>query len=242
MTHKRTLEDIRTFYQLMDELKKQLVGIRTLNTANGKIPWPKRGVYFFFEPGETRSTSGVGPRVVRIGTHGLIQNSKSTLWGRLRNHKGLTNGQFPDGGNHRGSVFRNHVGEALINKQNRRGPETSTWGRDHNITPENKILEYPLEREVSQHIRSMPFVWLAVDDLPGPESMRGYIERNAIALLSNFNRQNNPIDPPSETWLGNWAARSFIRESGLWNVNHVAEAYDPKLLNYMQDHIMKMKI
>ena len=47
---------------------------------------------------------------------------------------------------------------------------------------------------MSTVIGAMPFLWLAVDDEPGAESLRGDIERNAIALLSNFGKQ--PVDPP----------------------------------------------
>jgi hypothetical protein len=39
-------------------------------------------------------------------------------------------------------------------------------------------------------------LWLSVDDEPGPQSLRGCIERNAIALLSNYGKL--PIDPPSD--------------------------------------------
>jgi hypothetical protein len=60
--------------------------------------------------------------------------------------------------------------------------------------------EEAAEREVSRIIRAMPFVWLAVDDAPGPDSLRGYIERNSIALLSNLGRP--PLDPPSSGWRG----------------------------------------
>jgi hypothetical protein len=72
----------------------------------------------------------------------------------------------------------------------------------------------------------MPFLWVRVDDEAGPSSLRGYLERNAIALLSNYNCQDAPIDPPSVQWLGRWAANEQIQGSGLWNVNHVAEGYD----------------
>ncbi|MGH9428328.1 MAG: hypothetical protein ACRD2L_18745 [Terriglobia bacterium] len=48
---------------------------------------------------------------------------------------------------------------------------------------------------VTHYISAMPFLWLQIDDKPGPNSMRGMIERNAIALLSNY--AGNPIDPPS---------------------------------------------
>ena len=74
----------------------------------------------------------------------------------------------------------------------------------------------------------MPFLWLAVEDEPGPQSLRGYIERNAIALLSNYSRRT--LDPPSETWLGRRCNRERVRNSGLWNSNHVDETFDPGFL------------
>jgi hypothetical protein len=42
----------------------------------------------------------------------------------------------------------------------------------------------------------MPFLWIAIDDEPGAKSLRGYVERNAIALLSNFEKE--PLDAPME--------------------------------------------
>jgi hypothetical protein len=75
----------------------------------------------------------------------------------------------------------------------------------------------------------MPFLWLAVEDEAGPESQRGYIERNSIALLSNYNRA--PLDPPSPGWLGFHCNREKVRNSGLWNSSHVDETYDPEFLD-----------
>jgi hypothetical protein len=74
------------------------------------------------------------------------------------------------------------------------------------------IGEVELEREVSRYIGVMSFVWISVDDAPGEESLRGYIERNAIALLSNYNKP--PIDPPSANWLGHHCNRKKVRQSG----------------------------
>ena len=33
-------------------LKKKVGGARTLAACSGKLSWPRRGVYFFMEPGE----------------------------------------------------------------------------------------------------------------------------------------------------------------------------------------------
>ena len=90
---------------------------------------------------------------------------------------------------------------------------------------------------VSEYIRKMPFLWLEIDDEPGPYSMRGYIERNAIALVSNFNFQRESIDPPSENWLGLYAKSEKVNKSGMWNSNHVDEDYDPDFLNNFEELI-----
>jgi hypothetical protein len=65
------------------------------------------------------------------------------------------------------------------------------------------------------------------------------IERGAIGLLS---RLVNPLsDPPSPGWLGHHAFAPQIRASGLWNVNHVNERYDPVFLDVLAGHIGMIK-
>jgi hypothetical protein len=63
--------DAERFYEILEGLERRLGGTRTLVGCTAASGWPPRGVYFFFEPGETRSISGSGPRVVRVGTHAL---------------------------------------------------------------------------------------------------------------------------------------------------------------------------
>ena len=153
------------------------------------MTWPARGVYFFREAGENRSDRGDGPRAVWVGTHALKPGGSTTLWGRLSTHRGQV---CSGGGNHRGSIFRLIVGTALIACDGHKFP---TWGDGRSAAKDTKAAEIELKRVVSEVIRAMPFVWLSVDDEPGPASVRGKIERNAIALLSNFNKP--PLDPPS---------------------------------------------
>ena len=185
--------------------------------------WPKRGVYFFHEQGEFRSDTGDGPRVIRVGTHALKAGSRTKLWTRLSQHKGeLKTG----GGNHRGSIFRLIVGAALINRERLTFP---TWGDGNTANTDIRSSELALERLVSQVIANMCFLWLAIEDEAGPESRRGYIERNSIALLSNYNKAG--LDPPSQGWLGHHSDRERVRKSGLWNQNHVDEVYDLAFLD-----------
>ena len=84
--------------------------------------------------------------------------------------------------------------------------------------------EQEVEQLVSEVIRAMPFIWLAIDDEPGTGSLRGYIERNAIALLSNHDRE--ALDCHSGGWLGCYCYSERVKSSGLWNQNHVEEQYD----------------
>lgn len=225
------LNDIIRFYALMERLESCVGGKRMLATCDGRMDWPPRGVYFFFEDREVRSTSGVGPRVVRVGTHALSCGSRRTLWQRLREHRGPLREKYADGGNHRASIFRLHVGTAIINRDEMHGEGVESWGIGNSGT-EFREAEHWIEKMVSDHIREMPFLWLDVDDDPGPESLRAHIERNVIALLSNYphvgssDESTKCIDPPSTQWLGGWAKSDRVRKSGLWNANHVDKDYD----------------
>ena len=215
--------DLEQFYSLLDKLDARTAGPRRLSNCTGRMPWPGRGVYFFMEPGEVRSGSGTGPRVVRVGTHALIAGSGTTLWRRLYQHRGPAR---PGGGNHRGSVFRLIVGTALVGRGRFDCP---TWGEGQTAPRDVRDREFELERVVSKAIGEMPLLWLGIGDAPGPDSLRGYIESHAIALLSHYGKPT--IDPPSRSWLGHHCDRAKVRESGLWNSEHVDERYDPGFLD-----------
>jgi hypothetical protein len=87
-----------------------------------------------------------------------------------------------------------------------------------------------LERTVSEYVGRMPFLWLEADDEPRSSSVRSYIEKNSIGLLSRA----TVVDPPSLQWLGHSAADERIRSSGLWNVNCVGDGYDPRFLDVLE--------
>ena len=211
---------------MLDQLEKNIGGARTLAACSGRMDWPRRGVYFFREAGEYRADTGRKPRIVRVGTHALREGAATTLWTRLSQHKGQ---RSTGGGNHRGSIFRLIVGVALIGRDRRQSP---TWGRGHTARSAVRNDERALECDVSTAMGNMPFLWLALEDEAGPESRRGYIERNSIALLSNYKKP--PIDPPSQHWLGHHCDRDRVRNSGLWNSNHIDERYDPVFLDELE--------
>ena len=81
----------------------------------------------------------------------------------------------------------------------------SSWGRGSNAPREVRFAERPLEESVSDYVGGMTLVFLPVPDAAGPDSARGVIERNSIALLSNFVEPT--ADAASPTWLGHHCGR-----------------------------------
>jgi hypothetical protein len=234
MTGRR--EALDRLYDLLADLEVRCGGKRTLAGCDAARGWPARGVYFFFEYGEARE-DGHTPRVVRVGTHAL-RPSVTTLWNRLAQHKGNARGARPGGGSHRGSIFRLHVGSALLARGDWPAGLRASWGVGSTAPSTVRADEYALERLVSAHIGAMPFLWVAVGDAPGPGSDRGVIEAGTIALLSNYDRP--VIDPPSPNWLGHQARSERIRSSGLWNVNHVLAHANGRSLELLSQYVTRM--
>ena len=116
LTPPKPEKDIQRLYEIFANLE-QATGKRILRTCDGRMNWPHRGVYFFFEKGEKRR-DGVTARVVRVGTHALDPGGRGKLWNRLRLHRGPLSG----GGDHRSSIFRKHVGGALLDRDERMRP------------------------------------------------------------------------------------------------------------------------
>ena len=142
---------------------------------------------------------------------------------------------MPGGGNHRGSIFRLHVGTALLAADIWPDSIRASWGGGSTARREVRELEFPLEAEVSHHIGEMPFLWVAVDDEPNSRSDRGAIEAGAISLLSNLDRP--VVDSPTGSWLGHRADRYAVRSSGLWNVDHVRKPPTIDFLATLNSHI-----
>jgi hypothetical protein len=136
------------------------------------------------------------------------------------------------------SVYRKRVGEAIIEKHDLHDdyPDwDKRWSSIERERSEVRDEEYILERRVSTYIREQPFLWVNLDDEPSVDSDRAYLEQNAIALLSNFDKQ--PIDSRADGWLGRYSQSREIRESGLWNVNHVDEQYNEAFLDLLEDAV-----
>ncbi len=165
------------------------------------------GVYIEFEKGEL----GHGiDRIVRVGTHranhGLIK--------RLNEHFIKENKDR--------SIFRKHIGRALLNSQ--KDPFLENWEID--LTTKEARIKYlsqidlkkkqEIEETVSQYIQnSISFAILPFTD----NSDRQSFERKIIATVNQCK-----YCLPSRNWLGLHSPNNKIRESGLWNIKHLNDS------------------
>jgi hypothetical protein len=140
----------------------------------------------------------------------------------LRTHLGTRAGI----GNHRASVFRLHVGRAIIKRD---GLEEGfpNWGKGQSAPKAIVELEIELERKVSEYIGNLRVLFIPVVDAAGTGSMRATIERQFIAM---FSESFAIVDEASAGWLGRFSDKPSIRASGLWNVRDVGGEYDFKFI------------
>lgn len=173
---------------------------------------PRQGVYFIFDPREETKFSKILPRIVRIGTHAVSMGSKSTLRTRLRAHFGQGDGT----GNHRASIFRLHIGNALIERHQLRG-KFPNWGVGMAASPQIRLDERSMEIEVSKYIGGLLFTYMSIGDRASPLSARAVVEKSTINFLT---ADGVPLEAHSKEWLGASSAVEEIRGMGLWNIQH----------------------
>jgi hypothetical protein len=229
---------IEDFYKIITELKDVLGGTWYIPSFSKKTALPPQGVYFYFEPGELREKS-TELRITRIGTHAISNKSKTLLIDRILHDRGTVNGPRIGGGYHRKSVFRRHIGNAIINK-NDEVMKYVNWDIKIGVPRESRIDEQIIEKKVSSYIHKMPILWLAVPGNSHKNNMRAFIESNSIALLSNY-LKNEKIDSPSKNWLGLENPEKEISNSGLWNIKHTEKKPDPDLIVQLKKLVNNLK-
>ena len=158
---------------------------------------PKDGIYFWSEAGEVRQ--GQTQRITRVGSH----REPHRLCKRITLHYGADRDR---------SVFRRHVGAALMNRNGEPESEIQEWykARGSAVFSHQRFQQY--EHRVHREIQRGTYRGLRVDDA----AERLALEKKLIALISRCDHCR-----PSPGWLGNHAYREEIRQSGLWNVRHV---------------------
>jgi hypothetical protein len=177
---------------------------------------PQNGIYIIFEKGEK---AHYADRIVRIGTHNIGSRGNSTLEDRLEQHIS------PNGL----SVFRNKIGDALINKS--RGEGSSFWSEEDLIdwnkswgkgVPRRHIrfqqrsrsIQFEeADRLISEYIReNISFVCIEIDK----KDDRKLIEKRLISTVSNCTECQQSVH-----WLGNYSTKEKVRKSGLWQENEL---------------------
>lgn len=220
--------EVKRFYEIMERLWVAQQSGRRIADLTGKQAWPERGVYFVTGAVSADHTRSI-PRIIRVGTHAVSIGSRTTLWNRISTHRGTVDG----GGSHRSSIFRSHVGRALMNSEPHQDwPEN--WAQGQSAPKSVLETEVDLEQKVSRTIGEMRLLWLQVSDIAGPSSDRAYLERNAIGLLSR-----SVLLSPSlgGDWLGNFSDDWRIAASGLWNLNHLFIRPDPSFLDVLERYV-----
>lgn len=218
------------FDQALNRLWIAQNGGRLLSETTGRQPWPQRGVYFLLDA-QAPAANGRTPRVIRVGTHAVSDGSKTTLWDRISTHRGTSIG----GGSHRSSIFRLHVGRALMARSPILAEKGgSTWGRGQSAPKEVRTSEQHIEAAVSATLGAMRLLWIDVPDEASSTSMRSYIEKNAIALLSRIGLLSTYS---SQRWLGRYSPEWKIAASGLWNLNYVFSTVEPNFVDVFEEAV-----
>jgi hypothetical protein len=219
--------DLRKLYGLIDLARQR--GETFLLRELSDQSLPERGVYIFIDRNE-RNVFGDGYRIVRIGTHGVSRGSKSTLRDRLRNHMGPSQGA----GGHRGSVFRLHVGRAMLEAQPQGWGALPTWGVGQQASKDILEGELAHERLVTKYLGELEVFILPINDEPSKNSLRAKVETQLIGLMS---ADDIPIECPSTTWLGLHSPMPTIAATGLWNIRDVGRPYGPSKTGSVTDLI-----
>ena len=168
---------------------------------------PSNGIYIIFEKGET--FHGMD-RIIRVGTH----TGDNQLFSRLNQH-------FLKENKNR-SIFRKNIGRSLLHKEN--NPYSKEWeydttsreGKEKYAKLLNLELEKELEKRISTYIHeNLSFVVFEVKT----KEERLFWEERIIATLSKAANQGEI--KPSDKWLGNFSPDPKVRQSGLWQSNHL---------------------
>jgi len=133
-----------------------------------------------------------------VGIHG----ERATLQKRLKQHYRL---------NREGSVFRKHLGTALLKKKGLLDDKIIEWKKGRKSLRWNDFKG--VEDEVSGILHSKFF--FKVVAIPDIRERKAF-EEKLIATLASC-----PQCKPSEGWLGRFAWSEKVRRSGLWNSNYV---------------------
>ena len=231
-------------YAALGRLNEQIEGPYYLSECDGSMDFPTRGLYFFFSPWSNLETDPAQRwHLTRVGTVGVARGSTNTLWNRLRQHRGNEEGarKYAGGGNHRGSIFRQHVGRPYIRRDGLKH-DYPYWGQrfsDDEVPDTTTVREqeHPFEQRISAYIGQLPFLYLNVPGEVNPENDRAKVEMNTIAMTAHARRTTPTLHDAD--WLGCHSPRPEISQTGLWNVEHVHALFGIGVLSALEEFVEK---
>jgi hypothetical protein len=180
---------------------------------------PSDGVYFIFEAGEEGHQ---GQRIVRIGSHTGHGNLAPRLTEHLRPNKDR-------------SIFRKHVGRALLNKSN--DPYLKIWNLDMTTRMSRDrhghLIDHSKQDDIEKLVTKYIVENFRVVVLPSKGSTEACrSETLSIGTVSNCSKCG-----PSSDWLGSFA-NPKIATSGLWQMKDLyGEGLSDVLLHEMGSQI-----
>ena len=179
---------------------------------------PLNGVYLNYEKGENYSADDeLLQRIVHVGRNRESQNLRE----RLKSHYVFRG---------RRSIFRNHVGTALLTRDGRlkllqnlpfKPSET------RKVTPLARAAFPRFEDAITEYmVTSFTFRYIEVED----RSYRKELEERLIYTLALCQGC-----VPSQNWLGKYALNAGVKSGHLWNDQHTkkGKSVRPEDLDYL---------
>lgn len=183
--------------------------------------FPLNAIYFFYEIDEKWGHGNDNQRIVRIGTHG-----QGNFRSRIKDHYLFVESKMNFNVNKLKpsdrSIFRKNIGRAVLNKEG--DNYLDVWNIDFTYKKERIDLghlrniekEKEIEYIITKIIRDdFSFKFLIIEkqyDRIGSMGLEGFL----IGTVAKCKRCR-----ASENWLGNYSPLDKIRESGLWQVQHL---------------------
>jgi hypothetical protein len=186
------------------ELHKLFANLRRYHFPFDEKSIPLNGIYVLFEKGEYAHGTN---RIVRIGTHTGNDNLPKRLW----EHFLIKNKDR--------SIFRKHVGRALLKRDNDPFFEQWEWDLTSSASKRkyasklNRKKQVQTEELVTRHIQdNLSFIVLPITS-----------KQRRLALEAKFIGQVSSCEDcgPSGSWLGSYAPATKIQKSGLWQIQKV---------------------
>ncbi len=181
---------------------------------------PKNGIYFFYEEDEIWGHAEDSPRIVRIDTH-----NDGNFRNRINEHF-LLNGSKMNFNKNKlkpsdRSIFRKNIGRALLNRDGDNYLEiweigfTTRKNRDQSGDKRDIDKEKRIELEITKILReNFSFRFIIIDS-----EMERRLEGPLIGTVASCK-----LCKPSDNWLGNYSPKEQIKESGLWQVQHLGNS------------------